>query len=177
MASLFGTNNIFSTFEKTYPEPCEKTLYTLEDKIKYHIFGDSEVCANPECYSISLDLLGYLEMFNNMPITYFVFENAAYDVFYKNATDSERNKAARAHVILGNIYPENMTKRIIQLTTASRKSFYIDGRNNILFKMENNYPIVYANIKRFTEVDNVIIYFIDSPLFSLEQLYIDTSSV
>ncbi len=177
MASLFGTNNIFSTFEKTYPEPCEKPLYTLEDKIKYHIYGDSAVCTNPECYSKSLDLLGYLEMFNNMPITYFLFDNASYDVFYKDATESEKRKISRAHVILGNIYPENILNRILSLTNASRKSFYVDGRINSIFKMENNYPIIYSNIKKYTEVDNIVIYFIDSPLFSLEELYIDTSSV
>jgi len=177
MASLFGTNNIFSTFDKTYPAPCESRGLTLADKVRYNIFGNTELCNNPECYSKSLDLLEYLEMFNNMPITYFIYENSAYDVFYNNAIDSEKNKVARAHILLGNIYPENMLKRIVKLTTASRKSFYVDGRNNSIFKMENNYPIIYANIKKYTEIDNIVIYFIDSPLFSLEQLYIDTSSV
>jgi uncharacterized surface protein with fasciclin (FAS1) repeats len=177
MASLFGTNNIFSTFNKLYPAPCESKPYSLADKVKSHIFGDIELCKDPECYSNSIELLEYIEMFNNMPITYFLFDNASYDVFYKDAIESEKRKIARAHVILGNVFPENMLNRILNLTTASRKTFYLDGRTNTIFKMENNYPIVYANIKKYTEVDNIVIYFIDSPLFSLEQLYIDTASV
>ncbi len=177
MASLFGTNNIFSTFDKTYPEPCKSLGSSLADKVRYSIFGNTDLCTNPECYSKSLDLLEYLEMFNNMPITYFIYENSAYDVFYKDAIDSEKNKISRSHVLLGNIYPENIKNRIIKLTAASRKNFYVDGRNNNIFKLENNYPIVYANIVRYTEIDNIVIYFIDSPLFSLEQLYIDTASV
>lgn len=176
MASLFGTNNIFSTFSKVYPAPCETKGITLRDKVMNCIM-DEQICDNPECYSKSIDLLENAEMFNNMPVTYFIYDNGAYDIFYKEITDSEKNKIVRAHLVLGDLVYDALKDKINRITTSSRKSFFFDGKRNVIFHMENNYPIVQANVLKKAQTDNVTIYFVDMPLFSLQQLYIDTSSV
>jgi hypothetical protein len=176
MASLFGTNNIFSTFSKVYPAPCEKTGVTLRDKVMSCIMNDN-VCKNPECYTKSIELLEYAEMFNNMPVTYFIFDNGAYDIFYKDITESDKRKITRAHLVLGDLVYDALKDKINRITTSARKSFFFDGKRDVIFHMENNYPIVQANVLQKARTENITIYFVDMPLFSLEQLYIDTSSV
>jgi len=175
MAHLFGTNTIFSTFTKVYPAPCNESNNPLKDDIKQCIFNNKR-CPNPECYTSSLDLLDYLTMFQNMPVTYFMFDDGTYDIMYKDADKSDKLKIAKAHLVMGHVLPETVNDRMMRITTVSRKSFYIDGFKKNTFHMVDNYPITYANILDCIKYKNILIYFIDMPLFSLEQLYIDTSS-
>jgi uncharacterized surface protein with fasciclin (FAS1) repeats len=175
MASIFGSNTIFSTFYKVAPAPCEKLGSTIRQEVQQCI-NDYTICETPECYSKSVLLLDYLDMYKNTPVTVFIFDNGAYDALYKDAIDSEKNKIARAHMVNGHILPDTIFNRINRITTLSRNHFFLDGINNNMFHLENNYPVVCSNIIKVAITKNVIIYFIDMPLFSLDKLYIDDSS-
>lgn len=177
MAGISGTNTIFSVFDKTYPAPCEKLNTSLTDKVKQNIFDNIQQCDNPECYTNFIELLNYAGSFNDSPITIFVTDNGSYESLYTDVTDSEKNKIIRAHIVQGKILPETIRDRVLKITTSSRHFFYLDGINNTIFHLENNYPVIYANILRYATFDNVAIYFTDMPLFSLPQLYIDNYSV
>lgn len=176
MAGVFGSNTIFSTFTKYYSGECEPLGKNLQEKVRKCIFNDT-ICPNPECYSKCIDLLKYVDRFNNQSLTFFMFDNGSYDLTYKNPDTNEQNKIIKSHLVLGQILPETLDGRIKKVTTSDRKFFYIDGINNVIFQLIDNYPVVYANIIGYTIAENVIIYFIDMPLFSLDQLYIDSNSV
>jgi hypothetical protein len=175
MAYLFGTNTIFSTFEKTYPSECSKPSSTLKDEVKECLL-DKDVCEDPYCYTKSVDLLDYVSMFSRLPVTYFIFDNGTFDLFYKDLIESDKAKIARAHLISGHVLPEEFKDKIMRMTTVSRKQFYVNGNDNTIFQMYANYPVVYSNILKSVMYKNILIYFIDMPLFSLEQLYIDTNN-
>lgn len=176
MAGIFGSNTIFSTFTKYYSSDCESQGKALQDKVRKCIFNDT-ICSNPECYSKYIELLKHVDRFDRQNLTFFMFDNGAYDLTYKTPDINEQNKIIKSHMALGQILPETLNDRIKKVTTSDRKYFYIDGINNVIFQLIDNYPVVYANIIGYTMSENVIIYFIDMPLFSLDQLYIDTNSV
>ena len=184
MSSLFGTNTLLSTWRQTYPVKCvEKTAYFKETLRQIILDAQkNEVITNAKDYDQFVDLFDNMDQYctsTNTSLTIFAFNNTIFNSFYKNLLEYDKLRVVKAHTVDGVLTPNMIVGKYSKITNLSRKTFYIDPHAKI-FKFLQNEPIIISNIESsyFNDDDDhsIIVYFIDVPLFNLDQLYLDDMS-
>lgn len=177
MSILFGTNTALGNWKHTESVQCIPTEKKLEKEI-YDVLKQAEnnkIINDINKYSKFIELFDKLDNLSSYPITLFAFDNTIYNAYFNNLSDFDKLRIAKAHTVKGNLTYDLIEGRVSRLSNLSRSKFQINGSGNI-FHFINREPVIVSNILSYIWKNNIMIYFINMPIFDINSLQLDDFS-
>lgn len=179
MSILFGTNTTMSTWRYATPLMCNEEPHQLSENIATVIKAAREkgIISDENNYSKFVTLFNSMDEYVHIPVTVFAFTNDYFDQYFPKVSDYDKHRIAKSHLLRGLLTEDLIIDKITRLSPLSRSKFHIT--NDKIFNFVNREPTVISNIlgqMYDNKQDRVLVYFINSPIFTLDQIYNDDSA-
>lgn len=180
MSILFGTNTTMSTWRYATPLMCNEEPHQLSQNISQVIKSAREkgIISDENNYSNFVTLFNSMDEYVHIPITVFAFTNNYFEQYYKKVSDYDKHRIAKSHLLRGLLTEDLIIDKITRLSPLSRCKFHIT--NDKIFNFVDREPTIISNILGQmydnNKQDKILVYFIDSPIFTLDQIYNDDSA-
>lgn len=175
MSIIFGTNTVMSTWRNAVPLMCPPESHLLTEKVRRTIKEARElgIIKDEDKYSEFAKLFDKMDNYCEFPLTLFAFENDILKRNFPNCSDFELYKLAGSHTLKGLLTEDLIEDKVVRISPITRKKFHIT--DDKIFQFVDRVPTVVSNIiAKYTYLNNnMIIYFIDYPIFSKDALFLD----